>query len=435
MLANVKPNVKFQNWILNQSLTIMKIKFSKQHLNGLVSLPSSKSIANRILIIQAISNVRFTITNKSSSNDSLVLEQLLNIRKNSNELITLDAKDAGTPFRFLTAFLAMQEGKTTILTGDSRMLQRPIGDLVEALKSIGGDISYLEADGFPPLKIHGKKINGGNVTINTKTSSQFVSALCLIAPSLKEGLKIKLNQEAVSASYIQMTLDLMQQFAIQYTYHNSEIVIPSQDYVCPSNYFIESDWSSASFFYAMAFFLDDVNLNIEGLILASIQGDSFIQNFCGQFGIQTLEKKDGIQIQKSEILKSHATQFDMSSYPDMCVPLIVACSIFFPAISLIGLEHLAHKESNRIEALQTELSKIGIQLIYENGILSFDNTSLLKPKNVEFNTYNDHRIAMSLAMIALLGIEVHLDNSDCVKKSFPEYWNQIAKIGFSIEES
>lgn len=413
----------------------MKIKFSKQHLNGIVSLPSSKSIANRVLMIKAISNASFTITNNSSSNDSLLLEQLLKIRENSNELITLDAKDAGTPFRFLTAFLAMQDGKTTILTGDSRMLQRPIADLVEALNSIGGDISYLKKDGFPPLKIHGKKIKGGDVTIITNISSQFVSALCLIAPCLEKGLKIKLNQEPVSASYIQMTLDLMQQFGIHYTYHNLEIVIPSQDYVCPSNYFIESDWSSASFFYAMAFFLDEVNLNIDGLKLASIQGDSFIQKFCEQFGIQTLEKKDGIQIQKTEILKSNATQFDMSSYPDMCVPLIVACAIFFPKVSFIGLGHLAHKESNRIEALQTELFKIGIQLIYENGILRFENESFRKPKQVEFKTFNDHRIAMSLAMIALLGIEVHLDNSDCVKKSFPEYWNQMAKIGFSIEES
>ncbi len=408
----------------------MTLEATAGPLNGAVQLPASKSISNRALMIQAMSNEPVLLNNLSEAHDTILLKALLETIRNTSGDLTLDVEDAGTPFRFLTAFLSIQEGRTFLLTGTKRLCERPVNELITALQSIGADIAYYEKDGFAPLLIKGKKLFGGLIQIPGNISSQFISALCLIAPCLQNGLEIDILHQKVSASYIQMTLDIMREFGIQYSAGENNIHIPCQVYQ-GREYEIENDWSSATFFYSMAMIADKVQVKLTGLKKESSQGDSYIEKIVRHIGIDTIYTCQGLIIQKvSSRHTSHPNEYDLSSQPDLAVPFIVACALKYPAIRITGIDHLELKESRRITALQTELDKINIKLLFSKGVLTFNthrgnNHSM----HISFHTYNDHRIAMALSMLTLAGYTVTLDDTVCVRKSFPSYFTQIHQLG------
>lgn len=404
-------------------------------LQGKINLPASKSISNRVLIIQALCENSFQLNNLSDSTDTKVLLNALQNISKSTSIQTIDVQDAGTSFRFLTAFLSCREKGEYLLKGNERMHKRPIGDLVNALKMIGADISYMEQENFPPLLIKGRKLTGGTISISGNISSQFISALCLIAPVLEKGLDISIQGEAVSHPYIEMTLQLMILFGIQYTFQENHIVIPSQQYIA-KDFITENDWSSATFFYAMAMLSESAIFQFDFLDEKSVQGDSYIRDFVGDFGIETIftNGKTTIRKDKQVIISRISGIYDFNAYPDMAIPMIVACAVKYPEIKFTGLKHLQYKESDRITALTTELKKTNIILQYEDDILSFDNSNYRPSKEViRFCTYDDHRIAMALSMLALEGYIVLLDNGECVKKSFPGYFEELGKIGFEVD--
>ncbi len=408
----------------------MTIQATSSPLKGAVQLPASKSISHRVLMIQAMCKQEIHLDNLSEAHDTVILKNLLERIKKTTEDSTLDVEDAGTPFRFLTAYASTQHGRNFVLTGSKRLCERPVRDLVEALQSIGADIEYIDKDGFAPLLIKGKKLQGGSIQIAGDVSSQFISALCMIAPSLQNGLHIEILHQKVSSSYIEMTLAIMREFGIQYTETAHQINIPPQEYTA-TKYTIENDWSSATFFYSMAMIADEAEITINGLLQKSFQGDSMIQHIATQFGVETIYDNHNLIIRKNHTTPISTSEvINLISHPDLAVPFIVACAIKYPSIQLTGIQHLELKESKRITALQNELKKINRALIYSDGILTCQKIVETNQSNeIEFNTYNDHRIAMALSMLVLADYTITLDNATCVEKSFPFFFTQLQQVG------
>lgn len=408
----------------------MKLQYVTNQLTASIQLPSSKSISNRVLMINALCAQHFEIEHLSEANDTQLLMRLLHQIEHVTACQTIDCEDAGTPYRFLLSYLCLQEGKEFILTGNERLKERPIVHLVNALKLIGADIYYIEKEGFAPLRIRGKKLKGGIVEIDSHLSSQFVSSLCLIAPCLSEGLTITLKDTAVSVSYIHMTLEMMKEFAVHVQLMNDQIIILSQPYL-PKSFSVENDWSSATFFYAMAMISPQIHLELDGLFETSLQGDSAIRLIAEDFGITSqFSDKKLIITRSSEINEAISKEYNLNSYPDLAIPFIVACALRYPQVRISGIEHLELKESKRITALTTELLKIGIKLHYQNDLLRFEKMKVPQQTGpVFFETYNDHRIAMALSMLTLAGFSFELDQTQCVRKSFPAFFHEIAKLG------
>ena len=412
----------------------LSISKNTAHLKGTIILPSSKSISNRVLMIRSLCTHFFDIENLSDSSDTQLLNSFLQSTFSNEGLNVIDLKDAGTPYRFLTAYFAMQSNNRFLLNGTERMKQRPVAPLVNALWQLGAQIYYMDEQGFLPLLIEGNILNNQNeVEMDTSLSSQFVSALCLIAPTLEKGLKIKLLGSQVSQSYTQMTLELMKQFGIEIYSTNEEIKIEHQKYQA-KKFCVESDWSSACFFYAMAIISENVKLTFLNFYENSLQGDSQIVQIARRFGVETIFENNEVHLIKKDIINDDNIELDLSSFPDMAVPLIVVFAMHFPKVQLSGLSHLQHKESDRIFVLQRELKKVHIYLHYQNGILRFENSMYRKQhQKIFFKTYQDHRIAMALSLLSLDGYEVVLDTPQCVSKSFPSYFDELIKIGFRVE--
>jgi 3-phosphoshikimate 1-carboxyvinyltransferase len=286
------------------------------------------------------------------------------------------------------------------------------------------------------LHIFGKKLKGTSLKINGEVSSQFISALCLIAPTLPNGLSLEIQKDIVSLSYIEMTLKLMAQFGIQSSFNHNCIHISPQSYPARSMN-IESDWSSACFFYAMAMVSNNSEMQLRFLEPDSLQGDAFIYTLAEDFGIQSVFGDDHVLITKNHTVPLNSEEiYDLSSYPDLAIPLIVACAIKFPQVRFTGLGHLRYKESDRLQALQVELRKMGIILQEDHEVLSIDNSNYLPSRQrIELDTYHDHRLAMAFCLFALEGYAVVLNDAACVKKSFPGYFEQLQKIGFDISHT
>jgi 3-phosphoshikimate 1-carboxyvinyltransferase len=405
----------------------MKISFISLPQYASVQLPTSKSITNRVLLIQALCQQHLQINNISNSDDSIAMQDMLA----SNTMI-VNANEAGTALRLMTAFYCMhQQGTTKIITCAPRLRQRPIADLVQALQSIGADISYADKEGFAPLKI--KSVNNlqNNITIDANISSQFISALCLIAPCLPNGLHIQLLPPITSLPYIHMTLGLMNHFEVASSFTDNQIHILPQQYIAKA-YTVEADWSAATFIYSALMLLPNGSIFIADLQLQSIQGDAFMYQLAAQFGITSAQQVDGIRINKTSEPIVPAQIIDLNAHPDLAIPFIVVCALQYPQIQITGLQTLLVKESNRIEALQTELAKVGIKLNYTNNALSFSG-NLQTTEPVIFDTYQDHRIAMALALVAIMHPNISINNTEVVSKSFPEYWHQLQVLGFVIE--
>lgn len=419
-----------------QSLTISN---KKSIVQGKITLSGSKSISNRALLIRALSKDFFNIHNLSDSDDTVTLENLL--LSNSD---VLDAHHAGTTFRFLTAYLATKNG-TQILTGSERMQQRPIKALVDALNYLGANITYVNNEGFPPLKISTPKSEWHNhISLPSNISSQYVTALLLIAPTLPKGLTIELEGVIVSKPYIEMTIGMMAFFGINVftDWENQIISITHQSYQS-RDYFVEADWSAASYYYIIAGLSESADLVLHGLLEDSLQGDAAIVNITRKLGIKTVFENRSVRIikEKSSIVPE-IFEYDFIKEPDIAQSVSVLCAGLGVNALFTGMQTLRIKETDRIAALQNELQKVGVfmnkmpakfskktgvEYYMQEGKVIFDSGDL-----PFFDTYNDHRMAMAFAPLSLLGT-IRINDPNVVSKSYPKFWKDLAKLGFEIK--
>ncbi|MDP2336884.1 MAG: 3-phosphoshikimate 1-carboxyvinyltransferase [Bacteroidota bacterium] len=407
----------------------MKYLVSKpdSSLKGSIVLPSSKSIANRALIIHALSDSSYPIENLSDSDDTRVMSQVFN--SNSNQF---DIGHAGTAMRFLTAFLSQIVGEWTI-TGSDRMKQRPIGILVDALTKLGAKIEYLESEGFPPLKIYGSHMKGCVLELDGSVSSQYISALLMIAPTLEGGLTLLLKNKIMSRSYIEMTLKLMEQFGVQYVWKGSEIRIAEQKYQARP-FAVEADWSGASYWYEMAVLAEEVDLELIGLRTESLQGDVMIAKWFEHMGVQTSATEKGSRLTKNGQPLPKFLQLNFIENPDVAQTFAVLCVMKQIPFHFTGLETLKIKETNRISALQDELAKFGAEITEPaQGELKWDGTFPIE-KHVlpEIETYHDHRMAMAFAPACQSFGPVAILDPMVVTKSYPGFWDDLKMVGFEL---
>lgn len=414
-------------------MTFRVSKPSKELL-GTIMLDGSKSISNRALIIRALCDDDFPIAHLSTSEDTQAMESLLG----SGEEV-YDVGPAGTTFRFLTAYLALQSG-TQILTGSERMKQRPIGPLVDALNQIGANITYEENEGYPPLRIAPPSLSDQNeLTIPANISSQFISALIMIAPVLPHGLNITLQGKLVSRSYLQMTLDMMAYFGIEYTFEEDRISIASQKYLAKP-YRVESDWSAASYHYANAALAEEVDLTLGGLFEESMQGDAVTAELFDRLGLQSEFSEDGVRITRKEKTAPSMLEHDFILCPDIAQTMAVVCGALGIAGIFTGLETLSIKETDRIKALQTELAKVGVSFSRMPDRFSKKSGKAyyvvegkadweLAPR---FPTYHDHRMAMAFAPLSTLG-PILIEDPKVVGKSYPDFWKDLTTLGWQIQ--
>jgi 3-phosphoshikimate 1-carboxyvinyltransferase len=413
------------------TITIFK---NDKTLKGEISLPASKSISNRALIIKHLSAGKTKITNLSDAEDTRLMQSLLEMtdeNHKSENAVVLDCQNAGTVLRFLTAYLSAKPGRW-ILTGSERMKQRPVGPLVNALKELGARIIFQEKEGFPPLQIDGKLFSGGMVELESSISSQFVSALIMIAPCLNGGLKILLESKVISEPYIRMTLEMLRNCGIKSEYQNQYITIGQQEFN-ETGLIVEPDWSSASYWFEMAAFSDHVDLTLKDLKKESLQGDSILPEIYNKFGVKTEFLNEGIRLTKTN---QHCTHFDFdfSNHPDLAQEVIATCAGLNIPAKLTGLESLRIKETDRIEAMASELSKSGFNISVENEscLMIEPSIKIQSPNFKPLLTYSDHRMAMALAPLAILSGSVQIENPGVVKKSYPGFWDDLKKAGFDF---
>ncbi len=417
----------------------LTISCKNQTLKGEITLSGSKSISNRALLIRALCSEYFEIFNLSDSDDTVTMENLLN--SNSD---VLDAHHAGTTFRFLTAYLSTQDG-THVLTGSERMQQRPIKALVDALNFLGADITYIKNEGYPPLKISSPKTVWKNdITLPANISSQYITALLLIAPTLPDGLTIRLEGEIVSKPYIEMTLGMMDYFGVKVItdWQNQMISISHQAYVA-KDFFVEADWSAASYYYIIAGLSKSADIVLHGLHEDSLQGDAAIAQIGRKFGVETVFGNKSIRIVKDEkVIIPEFFEYDFIKEPDIAQSVSVLCAGLGVNALFTGLQTLRIKETDRIAALQNELQKVGVfiskmpakfskktgvEYYMQEGKAIFDQDD-----GAFFETYNDHRMAMAFAPLSLLG-SVEVQDPNVISKSYPNYWKDLIKLGFQIE--
>ncbi|MCA6435029.1 MAG: 3-phosphoshikimate 1-carboxyvinyltransferase [Bacteroidetes bacterium] len=403
----------------------LKLKFDKTVLKGEVNLSGSKSITNRILLINAIGDLNLNVQNSSTSEDSTLLFNALKLIQNTNQA-TLDINHAGTAMRFLTAFLSVTKGEW-ILTGSDRMKQRPIKPLVDCLLELGADINYAGEEGFPPLKINGKQLAGGEVSIRSDISSQFISALLLIAPKLTHGLTISIKGEGVSRPYINMTLELLRKFGILIEESKNQLKVNQGIYQKTKDTFVvESDWSSASYYYELAALSKDCDIQLNYLNEISTQSDSNIASIYDKLGVKTTFMANGVRLTKKS-LELKKLNLDFTEFPDIAQTLAATCVGLNIPFEFKGLQTLKIKETDRIEALKAELEKFGALLQSTDSTLVM--TACVNPiANLDIETYHDHRMAMCIAPLALKFEGISIINSEVVSKSYPEFWKDLERI-------
>ncbi|MFO7869643.1 MAG: 3-phosphoshikimate 1-carboxyvinyltransferase [Bacteroidales bacterium] len=401
---------------------------TSKSLTGKITLPTSKSISNRVLIINHLSHSPFAIKNLSNSDDTRVMETVLNSKTHK-----IDIGHAGTAMRFLTAFLSKTEG-TWEITGSQRMQQRPIKILVDALHKLGAHIEYIKNEGYPPLRITGSKLTGGTLELDGSISSQYISALLMIAPTIKGGLKLTLTNKITSASYIDLTLKLMAQFGIHYTWIDNIISIDEQKYK-PIPYSVEADWSGASYWYQLAVIADEANITLKGLQLESLQGDCSQAQWFNDFGIISTQINNSVQLTKQNVTLPKKYIQNFVKNPDIAQTFAVMCVCKGIPFHFNGLETLKIKETDRIHALITELKKLGIELTEPtHGELAWNGNTdeALFTSPVEIDTYHDHRMALAFAPVALKNKHLIINDPLVVTKSYPGFWDDLKNIGFNI---
>ncbi|WP_400074760.1 3-phosphoshikimate 1-carboxyvinyltransferase [Winogradskyella sp. R77965] len=407
----------------------MDISIQKSTLSNhqTIQITGSKSESNRLLLLQAL-YPQITIKNLSNSDDSVLMQKALT----SNESI-IDIHHAGTAMRFLTAYLSIQDGKEVMITGSSRMKERPIKILVEALRTLGADISYLENDGFPPLKIVGKKLTKNKVALEANVSSQYISALLLIASKLEDGLELTLNGKITSVPYIKMTLSLLNEIGIETSFvENTISVKPKVSDIESQTLTVESDWSSASYFYSViALCAVGTEITIGAYKKESLQGDSVLAKIYESFGVTTFYNENSIRLVKTENSKTSHLEFHLSDAPDIAQTIAVTAFGLGVECYMTGLHTLKIKETDRLVALKTELEKLGAEIVITEDSLRVKASNDIK-SNISIATYNDHRMAMAFAPLGLK-TSIHIENADVVSKSYPQFWDDFSAIGFNIK--
>ena len=404
----------------------LEISNSQENLSANINITGSKSESNRLLILQALfPNLK--ISNLSNSDDTHYLQKAL---KSEGELI--DIHHAGTAMRFLTAYFATLEGREVVLTGSKRMKERPVKLLVDALKTMGADISYEKNEGYPPIRIKGKKITAKTVSLEANISSQYISALMLVAPSLPNGLEINLQGEITSTPYIKMTLELLQRAGVRGVFEGNTIKIEPAKQLKDQSLAVESDWSSASYYYSLAAISESAELKLSTYRETSLQGDSCLSNIYKQFGVSTKFEDNHIILSKKPGTKPKHIKENLQNSPDIAQTIAVTCLALEVPCYLTGLHTLKIKETDRLEALKAEIEKFGSQVeITQDSLELFPKKDF--EENVSVATYNDHRMAMAFAPLGLK-VPFKIEDAEVVSKSYPGFWEDFEKLNFKLKK-
>lgn len=390
-----------------------------------LSISGSKSESNRLLLLQKLfGNIQ--LSNISDAQDVVVMQKAL-----SDNSSRVDVHHAGTAMRFLTAYFAVAEQKWVTLTGSERMQNRPIQILVEALQNVGADIQYLKKEGFPPLFIHGKNISKNEIEMNANVSSQYISALLLVAPKLTNGLKLKLKGEITSLPYLKMTLQLLEKVGVEYTFKNQLIEVFPKNKIETLEYTIESDWSSASYHFSIVALAEHLELKLKHFKKDSLQGDAKLVEIYQDFGVKTSLDNGILKLRKEENFQLPETiKFNLIDQPDLAQTIAVTCLGLGVDCQLTGLHTLKIKETDRLQALKNELEKFGAHVEIDEQSLCLKSPKKLNT-DILVKTYQDHRMAMAFAPLAIK-TKLKIEHPDVVEKSYPNFWKDLKKIGFNV---
>ena len=404
-----------------------RISSNKHLIEASLNISGSKSETNRLLLLQAL-YPELQLSNTSNSDDSEVMIKALLSDEN-----TIDIHHAGTAMRFLTAYFASQPGKTVVLTGSKRMKERPIQILVGALSQLGAEISYEENVGYPPIKITGKKLQRNKVSLDANVSSQYISALLLIAGQLENGIEIQLQGKITSIPYIKMTLALLNEIGIETTFEENKItVLPKPKISEPITLTVESDWSSASYFYSIVALAETgTTITLSSYKENSLQGDSALSEIYHSFGVQTTFGNNSITLKKDGKALQQLS-FQLNETPDIAQTIAVTCFGLGISCHLTGLHTLKIKETDRLEALKAELTKLGAVISVDNDSLTLEVSKTIHPE-IEIETYNDHRMAMAFAPLALK-VPIVIKDAGVVSKSYPDFYKDLETLGFQSQE-
>ena len=411
----------------------MKIRITPpDSINASIQLPSSKSISNRALIINALGKGIYRPENLSECDDTQVMIRALEAPEGE----TIDIMAAGTAMRFLTAYLSVTPGER-IITGTQRMQQRPIQVLVNALRELGANIEYVANEGFPPLRIQGSKLTKSSITLPGNVSSQYISALLMIAPLLEDGLTLTLSGEIISRPYINLTLQMMKDFGAQATWTSDhELRVEPQPYRSIP-YYIESDWSAASYWYQIAALSKDADITLPGLFKNSYQGDSKVAEMFSMLGVGTFFKDKNVILKKFQgesELEVECITYDFVNQPDLVQTFVVTCALLDIKFRFTGLQSLKIKETDRIAALIREMRKLGYVLREAEGSILYWNGERCERSTEAIDTYEDHRMAMAFAPACLIMKDICINDPHVVSKSYPRYWEDLKAAGFIIKE-
>ena len=416
-------------------MNLLLQSFSIQH-PAFIKITGSKSETNRLLLLQAL-YPNLILENTSNSDDSeVMLKALQNSQFLTPNSQLIDVHHAGTAMRFLTAYFSIQEEKEVVLTGSSRMKERPIKILVDALNQLGAEISYEENEGFPPIRIKGKKLTQNKVSLPANVSSQYISALLLIATKLENGLELTLEGEITSVPYIKMTLTLLNEIGVKTSFVGNKITVCHAELVSASQLTVESDWSSASYWYSIVALSEiGIQISLSSYKENSLQGDSALVEIYQDFGVETTFNSDNsITISKERIHNSQLTTHNsqLNNSPDIAQTIAVTCFGLGMGCDLTGLHTLKIKETDRLEALKMELTKLGAEISVTNDSLYLKSSSAIKEK-ISISTYQDHRMAMAFAPLALK-VPIIIENAEVVSKSYPSFWEDLKSVGFDVNE-
>ena len=400
----------------------LTLRHQSGNLHGRIQITGSKSESNRMLLLQAL-YPKITLDNLSNSDDTVAMKSGLESDKNM-----VDIGHAGTSMRFLSAYYSTLENQEKILTGSSRMQERPIGVLVDALRQLGADISYLKNEGYPPLLIKGKRLTASEVHLSANISSQYITALMLIAPSLPDGLRLYLEGKITSIPYIEMTLSLLHKIGVDAIFSGQHIqVFPKKD-ITQITHAVESDWSSASYYFSMVALAKEADVSLSTYKKDSLQGDRVLMDVYQQFGVKSSIENNTLALKKQTMGSTHV-QLDLSDAPDIAQTIAVTCYGLGLSCSLTGLHTLKIKETDRLVAMQNELSKLGATIeITDKSLHLHKRTNPIRP-NVLIETYHDHRMAMAFAPLGLL-VPIRIQDADVVTKSYPGFWKDLEQNGF-----
>lgn len=391
-----------------------------------LNITGSKSETNRLLLLKALFP-NITLANTSNSDDSEVMQKAL---IGNDEIV--DIHHAGTAMRFLTAYFAVNEGREVVMTGSSRMQERPIKILVDTLRQLGVEISYEKEEGYPPIRIKGKKVTASKVTLAANVSSQYISALLLVASKLENGLELTLEGEITSIPYIKMTLALLNDLDIKTSFEGNVIKVYPKETVETKEMVVESDWSSASYFFSLVALSDSAKITLSSYKENSLQGDSELVSLYEKMGVKTTFQNNKMTLEKVSGFNYQDVNFELNNTPDIAQTIVVTCLGLGIGCHLTGLHTLKIKETDRLEALRIELTKLGANISVTNDSLTLVKSDTIN-NDVKIGTYNDHRMAMAFAPLAIK-VPIIIEDAGVVSKSYPDFWNDLKVLNFQISE-